>query len=366
MTCMGEKCTQKLSPMFVLKNLEEEKELYKQYQTYLVNDRMEKSGMHGIRWCSAGCGAILTGELCTCGAYTCMGCGDKDHRPMPCDLVKVWKQITNATDANETWLKSRTKPCPQCKTPIEKNEGCHHMSCSKCKFHWCWVCLADWKQHGYGNPCSEPTDEAKNAEKDRLETNQFLTKVNFYFFKQKQVEEQRKTIAKHVDLLRTELEKSLITVQRADSIVVFMKKCMEALSFYGRMMPLFYFIGAGKTRDLLQNHVDFFHSLVQTLVTYCMECTPSKCEESEVYRKLQTDSKLLETRQKHLLEFIISVDSDLQYKSEGNVDGWGCGICEHINHATDACCKKCTACVTHQEKRCVICAKRWVRNNPYQ
>ena len=67
---------------------------------------MEKSGMQGVRWGRAGCGAILTSELCVCGSVTCLGCGDKDHRPMPCDLVKIWKQITSATDANETWLKS--------------------------------------------------------------------------------------------------------------------------------------------------------------------------------------------------------------------------------------------------------------------
>jgi hypothetical protein len=364
-TCMGEKCSQKLSPLFVLENLQDEKDLYKQYQTYLVNDMMEKSGMQGVRWCSAGCSAILTSELCVCGAVTCLGCGDKDHRPMPCDLVKIWKQITSATDANETWLKSRTKPCPKCKTPIEKNEGCHHMGCSKCKFHWCWVCLEDWSKHGYGNPCAEPTDDAKSLEKDRLATNQFLTKVNFYFFKQKQAEEQRKTLAKHAEFLRCELEKSLLTVQRADAIVGFMKKMMNALSFYGRMMPLFYFIGLSKTRDLLQNNVDFFHKLVQEAVTYCMECTANKCEESEVYRKLQTDSKLLETRQKNLLTFIASIDSELQYKSEGNLDGWGCGICEHINQATDAWCKKCMACVSHQEKKCVVCTNKWVRNNPY-
>jgi hypothetical protein len=30
--------------------------------------------------------------------------------------------------------------CPKCAAPIEKNEGCSHMSCVVCHHRWCWVC----------------------------------------------------------------------------------------------------------------------------------------------------------------------------------------------------------------------------------
>ena len=41
----------------------------------------------------------------------------------------------------EEW-KSHTlvKRCPYCKFWTEKNEGCNHMTCSQCKFQWCWIC----------------------------------------------------------------------------------------------------------------------------------------------------------------------------------------------------------------------------------
>ena len=29
--------------------------------------------------------------------------------------------------ANALWVAANTKPCPRCKTPIEKDEGCNHM-----------------------------------------------------------------------------------------------------------------------------------------------------------------------------------------------------------------------------------------------
>jgi hypothetical protein len=34
------------------------------------------------------------------------------------------------------------KDCPKCTTPMEKTEGCNHMTCAGCKAHICWVCMA--------------------------------------------------------------------------------------------------------------------------------------------------------------------------------------------------------------------------------
>ncbi|KAJ7057766.1 hypothetical protein C8F01DRAFT_1306744 [Mycena amicta] len=33
------------------------------------------------------------------------------------------------------------KNCPGCMVPIERDEGCHHVTCSQCRTHICWVCL---------------------------------------------------------------------------------------------------------------------------------------------------------------------------------------------------------------------------------
>ncbi|KAN0091820.1 hypothetical protein V8E51_017667 [Hyaloscypha variabilis] len=42
------------------------------------------------------------------------------------------------------------KDCPKCTTPMEKTEGCNHMTCAGCKAHICWVCMAVFDASG---PC---------------------------------------------------------------------------------------------------------------------------------------------------------------------------------------------------------------------
>ncbi|CAH3158678.1 unnamed protein product [Porites evermanni] len=38
--------------------------------------------------------------------------------------------------------------CPNCGSCIEKNGGCNHMQCIKCKHDFCWMCCGDWRSHG--------------------------------------------------------------------------------------------------------------------------------------------------------------------------------------------------------------------------
>jgi ariadne-1 len=89
----------------------------------------------------------------TCGADArhvfCFGCDVAgDHRPVVCAAARLW--LKKCADDSETanWIKTNTKECSKCDSTIEKNGGCNHMTCKKCKWEFCWVCMGPWSEHG--------------------------------------------------------------------------------------------------------------------------------------------------------------------------------------------------------------------------
>ena len=45
-------------------------------------------------------------------------------------------EIAAQAEADAQWIINNTKPCPSCSSPIQKNEGCNHMTCRKV---WCII-----------------------------------------------------------------------------------------------------------------------------------------------------------------------------------------------------------------------------------
>jgi len=85
---------------------------------------------------------------CRCSHRLCFGCGYADHLPCPCLLVKKWLKKCEDDSETANWISANTKECPKCVSTIEKNGGCNHMTCRKCKHEFCWVCMGPWQEHG--------------------------------------------------------------------------------------------------------------------------------------------------------------------------------------------------------------------------
>lgn len=65
-----------------------------------------------------------------------------------CATVHKWLIKNSAESENLNWILAHTKQCPKCKRPIEKNQGCMHMTCSQCRHEFCWLCQGSWAEHG--------------------------------------------------------------------------------------------------------------------------------------------------------------------------------------------------------------------------
>ncbi|XP_067258668.1 ankyrin repeat and IBR domain-containing protein 1 isoform X2 [Chanodichthys erythropterus] len=178
--CPAYDCFQ-LVPVEVIESIVS-REMDKRYLQFDIKAFVENNP--AIRWCPrAGCdravrlagqgpGGSTSDPLsfprlqapavdCGKGHLFCWECQGEAHEPCDCQTWKMWLQkvsdmkpeelagVSEAYEdaANCLWLLTNSKSCANCKSPIQKNEGCNHMQCAKCKYDFCWICLEEWKKH---------------------------------------------------------------------------------------------------------------------------------------------------------------------------------------------------------------------------
>ncbi|KKA23014.1 RING finger protein [Rasamsonia emersonii CBS 393.64] len=135
-------------------------DLKERYQTLLTRTYVDDK--ENLKWCPApnceyaiDC-PVKPRELnrtvptvqCACSHSFCFGCSLADHQPPPCSLVKMWLKKCEDDSETANWIAANTKECPKCHSTIEKNGGCNHMTCRKCKHEFCWMCMGLWSEHG--------------------------------------------------------------------------------------------------------------------------------------------------------------------------------------------------------------------------
>ncbi|KAJ4347139.1 uncharacterized protein N0V89_011077 [Didymosphaeria variabile] len=153
-----------------------------------------------LRWCPAPncvyaveCGVknkdlmqIVPTVHCECSHDFCFGCSLNDHQPAPCALVKMWLKKCEDDSETANWISANTKECPKCNSTIEKNGGCNHMTCRKCRHEFCWMCMGVWSEHGTSwyncNRFEEKSgSEARDAQaKSRMSLERYLHYYNRY------------------------------------------------------------------------------------------------------------------------------------------------------------------------------------------
>ncbi|KAL1658433.1 hypothetical protein GGF50DRAFT_120871 [Schizophyllum commune] len=70
-----------------------------------------------------------------CLLRICSSCHSEYHGSLRCNADD------GAAEFDE-WMKVHgVKRCPGCKVPIERDEGCYHVTCTQCQTHICWQCM---------------------------------------------------------------------------------------------------------------------------------------------------------------------------------------------------------------------------------
>lgn len=138
---------------------------------FVANNRL-------IKWCQApDCSNAIKVDvaaedrpavICKCGYHFCFACNTEIHDMIPCKLVQEFKEVKAETLKTSNWVVRFTKPCPKCKTDIEKNGGCNHIVCRQCKHEFCWVCSKEFRNYAAHNCVPLEASRLKNTDMRRL------------------------------------------------------------------------------------------------------------------------------------------------------------------------------------------------------
>jgi len=82
-----------------------------------------------------------------CKTNFCSSCREvHSYSKITCQQYQIELQqlLDEQEKATESWKVSYAKPCPKCKSPIQKNGGCDHMVCYNCKYEFCYQCLSKY------------------------------------------------------------------------------------------------------------------------------------------------------------------------------------------------------------------------------
>ena len=145
--CAEYKCIQILPEEFILKHIKGDNVLLNKYEKFKLRAEIIKDP--NKRQCpKPNCDKYLQKSKknkyvkCENGHKFCFECLRPWHGEDSCEK-SLDKEFLN-------WKKNKNlKRCPKCKIYIEKNKGCNHMTCSNCKFEWCWLCEGKYEYGHY-------------------------------------------------------------------------------------------------------------------------------------------------------------------------------------------------------------------------
>jgi len=196
--CPMHECTQVVPAEFFRKFCDETRQ--SKYEEWHLRSYVDDNP--NVKWCTSPTGCDHAVEYqgceslevhCSCDFHFCWPCGEEAHRPADCSTVRQWNIKNSAESENISWIMANTKKCPKCHRPIEKNQGCNHMVCSKaggCGHNFCWLCLGEWSTHGSStggyyqcNIYDKQVRDGKHSEEeqDRQKAKNALDKYMFFF-----------------------------------------------------------------------------------------------------------------------------------------------------------------------------------------
>jgi len=341
--------------------------LQKKYEKFMRDSFVDQA--KAIRWCpKATCTMAVSSTndnlvktvYCKCGHSFCFKCGLPAHAPVPCDLASKFVSLESTDALTEALIKATTKPCPKCKTLIEKNEACLHMTCRSCRFGFCWLCKGEWKNHqGSYYSCAIYNQKKEKGvvteeEKTRTENVHTLRKYNFFRDQYSTHEKTRGKVRERLALVEAQTEEDASKVKFLEDCL---KELMRAYNFLQWSYCLSYFCKASKEKWLFVEQQRILEERTGKLWEFIDKKSQKMNLENDARQfivnnaavvKKAVDINLVEMENGQLIEVI-------QNEPDQNSDEWACLKCNKpVPPGDDKVCA-CGACFLHGERQCWGC-----------
>ncbi len=154
--CPNRRCAQSIVEQDIRAITQRYPEIYRMFCDIAAHEYVTKHVKH-IKHCpTPDCTFSFENDQSLKQAFNCPQCNHLycsdclvQHAPeMTCEQAREHALLIGdkikVENANEEWLQKNTKSCPQCKTSVEKNGGCNHMTCNQCRHEFCWTCGATY------------------------------------------------------------------------------------------------------------------------------------------------------------------------------------------------------------------------------
>ena len=266
------------------------------FQGYQLRNFVESNKL--TRWCPGkGCERVAVAynasaletdgshaHCDTCGTDFCLPCGEEPHLPCGCKDLALWNEKCRNESETANWILANTKSCPKCVSRIEKNQGCNHMTCQRCRYEFCWICMGDWNDHGAntggyykcnkydpaggsGGASGAPEDQS-DAAKAKRELDRYL-----HYYKRYHAHAEAQKFAKK-QLKETEARMVLLQESSDDakwSDVEFLKTANEQLVECRRVLKYTYVFAyymtakSAMTKERFEHHQEMLERFTENL-----------------------------------------------------------------------------------------------------
>ncbi|KAH9859175.1 hypothetical protein C2E23DRAFT_716496 [Lenzites betulinus] len=275
--CMSEGCNVAAPDPFVERALGDDRETWSRYQGLLV--RQFVGCISHLKFCpypsctyTVSCPSAATKSslaqivpIVSCGASNahvfCFGCPiDADHRPVVCAVARMWLKKCQDDSETANWIKSNTKECSKCQSTIEKNGGCNHMTCKKCKYEFCWVCMGPWSEHGTSwYSCNRYDERASIDARDAQTRSRASLERYLHYYNRWANHEQSAKLSmelygkteKKMEEMQMTSELTWIQVQFMKKAVDVVHKCRMTLKWTYAMA---YYLALGNEKELFEDN----------------------------------------------------------------------------------------------------------------